>query len=150
MFLNKRTVRPVEKGTFCMIPEDLKKELKSTKSYLRVGNVHGQSYHKDIHVADADVLYVIDEKVFDKEGLYRVIPVSFNGNDYWGEKVDMCSKKAQSFTIEKSKLTIIVGGIAERESIRSINGNRLGMLMSQYNKSFDLHNKQIPLSWDGN
>jgi len=55
-------MRPVEAGTFCRIPHDIKTIMKGTKNYEREGNVSGYSYHDKYHIADTDILYVIDDK----------------------------------------------------------------------------------------
>jgi len=150
MFLNKKTIRPVGKGTFCVIPEDLRNKMKQTESYQREGNSSGYSYHKTLHIADADVLYVADDKVFDKEGLMRVLPITFFGSNYWAEKAELCSRKGYSFLVDRSKLQLLVSNWRERESVENVHHQRLRAICNQYNDKFNLDGKLIPIKWEDN
>jgi hypothetical protein len=146
MFLNKRTMRPVGLGSFCVVSDDLKKEMKQSKNYL---SNNGQQWNsKFIHLADADVLYVIDTNVFDKEELCRVLPLSFDGDGYWAEKALLSAQKKKSFTVSKCRLTLLVSGWKERESVVAYQQGRLRQVLGTSNTNYDLDKKNIPLQWE--
>lgn len=141
-------MRPVGPGSFCTIPNDLKNEMKQQKNYT-VNN--GQTWNqKFIHLADADLLYVVDNKVFDTEGLLRVVPISFDEDGYWAEKAMLCAQKKKSFTVDKSKLVLLISGWKERESVKAINYNRLKQALEYHNYNYELNRKNIPLTWESN
>ena len=148
MFLSKKAQRPVGLGSFCTIPNDLKQEMKQQQNYL-INN--GQTWNqKFIHLADADLLYVVDDRVFDTEGLFRVLPISFDGGGYWAKKAMLCAQKKKSFTIHKSKLALQINGWKERESIKNTQENRLRNTMDTYNCNYELERKNILLKWEDN
>ena len=151
MFLNKRAQRPVERGTFCRLSVEVKTKLREDESYARDGNTSNSTYHKGIHLGDTDVLYVIDDKVFDKEGLLRVIPISFENDDYWLRKsYDLCARKAKTFVVDRGSLNLISGNWKESESIQALHYHRVGALISLCNRNFSLHDKLIPIIWENN
>jgi hypothetical protein len=148
MFLSKKAQRPVGLGSFCTIPNDLKQKMKQQQNYL-INN--SQTWNqKFLHLADADLLYVVDDKVFDTEGLFRVLPISFDKDGYWAEKAMLCAQKKKSFTVDKSKLILLVNGWKERESVKSVNDNRLSLTINTYNDNYELHRKNIPIQWESN
>jgi hypothetical protein len=151
MFLNKRAQRPIEMGTFCKLSVNAKNKLMHDKSYKRTGNISESTYHTEIHFADADVLYVIDDKVFDKEGLLRVIPISFHNDDYWLKKsYDICARKSRTFIVHKDKLNLITGDWKESNSVKAVHQHRVGALISLCNANFNLHKKSIAMVWENN
>jgi len=141
-------MRPVGQGSFCIIPDDLKKEMKKKKNYL---SNNGQQWNtKFIHLADADVLYVVDTDVFDQEDLCRVLPLSFDGDGYWAEKALMSAQKKKSFTVSKSKLTLLVNGWRERDSVISYQAGRFRQVIETSNSNYNLDKKNISLKWENN
>jgi hypothetical protein len=146
MFLSKKAQRPVGLGSFCVIPDDLKNKMKQQQNYT-VNN--GATWNqKFMHLADADLLYVVDNKVFDDENLFRVLPISFSEDGYWAEKAMICAQKKKSFTVHKSKLVLQISGWKERESIKNTQLNRLRNTMDTYNYNYELERKNIPLRWE--
>tara|TARA_R110000772_G_scaffold62137_5_gene139665 strand:- start:1310 stop:1756 length:447 start_codon:yes stop_codon:yes gene_type:complete len=146
MFLSKKAMRPVGLGSFCTIPDDLKNEMKQQQNYT-VNN--GATWNqKFLHLADADLLYVVDNKVFDNEDLFRVLPISFTEDGYWAEKAYNAAQKKISFTVHKSKLALELNGWKERESIKAVQENRLRNTMDTYNYNYELERKNIPLRWE--
>lgn len=148
MFLSKKAMRPVGLGSFCTIADDLKNEIKQQKNYT-VNN--GATWNtKFIHLGDADLLYVVDNKVFDQEGLFRVLPISFTEDGYWAEKAMLCAQKKKSFLVHKSKLVLQLNAWKERESIKAVQENRLRTTLNTYNDNYELERKNIPLRWESN
>lgn len=142
-------MRPVEKGTFCRIAEDTRTAMKGTKNYEREGNLNNYSYHQDIHMADTDILYVVDDNAFDKKGLFRVVPITFFDDGYWMEKAFKCATKKKSFLIDVSKLSIISTDIKHEQTVVDSHDNRLRNVINEINSKFNLHSKVIPIPWDG-
>lgn len=149
MFLSKKEMRPVGLGSFCTIPDDLKNEMKQKKNYIveRSQARRGEF----VHLAETDVLYVVDNKVFDTEKLLRVVPISFDQDGYFpAEKVILCAQRKKSFTVDKSKLVLLSGSWKGRESVLSANTHRVKQALEYYNHNYNLYKKNIQLTWESN
>lgn len=150
MFLTKRSVRPVGKGSFCRLSDDIRADMRNTDSYQKTGNHNSYTYHDGIHLADSDILYVVDDNVFDKKGLARVIAINFESEGYWMDRATKCANKSVSFTIDSSKLQTFTRGVKAIAKDMDLNFSRLSSLASVLNDNFNLHSKSIPISWADN
>lgn len=150
MFLNKREARPIENGSFCTLKENIKIKIKKEDHYHRHGNPSGDSWSTSLHIADTDLLYVIDDSYLDVKGLAKVIVLKFEFDNGWLGRVNMSMEKKKYFIISiknLNKINSLANGI---HTLKEVRNTSIKHIFDRYNSLFDLHKRKIPLRWDDN
>ena len=108
--LRRRVLRPIETGVFCKMNNSAKERIWSSDDYRSNGNVDQNHWNLDkkVHIADADLFYVVNGKPFNSENHIEVIPISFSFDSTYNPKTLMAALKIKFKVIVERKDFAIV------------------------------------------